>query len=114
MTSILTLHGYGKINGIEGTSGFFYSVAFEPTLPLSYLAAYGELIGGSALALVNSLCLYISIRKSRLFYNLGDVDCPILIALNSLLIAMLTSSVCLLNCCLLLTSNDISFSSRIL
>ena len=51
LASIFIFHGYGKVNGIEGTAGFFSSVGLEPSLPLTYLAAYGELIVGILIGL---------------------------------------------------------------
>lgn len=66
IAAIFIFHGYGKINGIEGTAGFFASVGLEPSLPLAYLAAYGEFLGGVLIGL-------------GLFTRLAALNCMVII-----------------------------------
>ena len=47
------VHGYGKVFGPEGVSGFAGALAamhIEPSVPLAWAAALSELVGGAFLA----------------------------------------------------------------
>ena len=47
--AVFMTHGWAKIQGIEGTVGFFASLGFAPFL--AYVVAYVEFLGGLAVLL---------------------------------------------------------------
>ena len=66
LAAIFIYHGFGKVTRIEGTIGFFTKMGLEPAVPLAYLAAYGELIGGILIGL-------------GLFTRLAALNCVVII-----------------------------------
>lgn len=55
--AIFIAHGWQKVNGIEGTAGFFAGLNIPMPTLMAYVVAYGELIGGILLILGLWTCL---------------------------------------------------------
>lgn len=90
---IFIYHGFGKVIGIEGTAGFFSKIGLEPSVPLAYLAAYGELIGGiliglglfTRLAALNCLVIIlVAIVTVHLSQGYKEMEFQLLILASSL------------------------------